>query len=201
MPYQRKSRESKPSKREREALLQDYWNFYSERTKIDPSALNRKIPREAFTDLLNELGTLISDRANELASHPGVVRQFLDANPLPPSLAHRLPDDFRVFCLALNALKQWVAAEQAATDRYLLGGSARRECLESGDVCLVTGDLLGEKVELHHPVRDGRPPVPLSVEGHHKLEGQERKAAERKVMVPASLTAYRDDDAMKKNLA
>jgi hypothetical protein len=183
MPYQRKSRDSKLSKKEREALLQDYWTFYRERTKIDPSALNRKIPREAFTDLLDELGALIIEKTNELASHPGAVRQFLDANPLPPSLAHRLPDDFRVFCLALNALKQWVAAEQAATDRYLLGGSVRRECLASGDICLVTGDLLGEKVELHHPVRDGRPPIPLSVEGHKKLEGQENKTVAKPVPV------------------
>jgi len=184
MPYKRKRPESKLSKGDREVLLRDYWNFYRERSKTDPSALNRKIPREAFADLLDDLGTLILDKANELASCPGAVRQFLDENPLPPSLELRLPDDFRVFCLALNALKQWVAAEQAATDRYLLGGSARRECSAAGDVCLVTGDLLGEKVELHHPVRDGRPPLPLSVEGHYRLEGQERKAAERRAANP-----------------
>jgi hypothetical protein len=83
-----------------------------------------------------------------------------------------LPDEFRVFCLALNSLKQWVAAEQAATDRYLLGGSARDLCREAVKTCLVTNIALGQDVELHHPVRDGRPPIPLSKKGHDKIEGQ-----------------------------
>ncbi len=88
-----------------------------------------------------------------------------------------MPDDFRIFCLALNALKQWLAAEQAATDRYLLGGKARAECSLAATTCVVTGEQLDPaKVELHHPVRDGRPPIALSKRGHDRLEGQVKTA-------------------------
>jgi len=179
VPYQRKRPGLKLTKSEREELLREHWNFYRAQSKRDPSVLNRKLPRSAFSDLLDELGAIILDRVSEIASRPGAVRQFLDENPLPPALELMLPEDFRVFCLALNALKQWIAAEQAAADRYLLGGRARQECLTAGDVCLVTGDLLGERVELHHPVRDGRPPLPLSIDGHYIIEGQVQKSGKR----------------------
>ncbi|RKH51114.1 hypothetical protein D7X55_20450 [Corallococcus sp. AB049A] len=123
--------------------------------------------------MLDQVGALLLQQSAVLATTPGPIREFLDRNPLPPSLEGRLPDEFRAFALALNALKQWVAAEQAATDRYLLGGNARIECRAAGDVCIVSGaPLADEVVELHHPVRDGRPPIPLSKEGHDRIEGQ-----------------------------
>lgn len=87
-------------------------------------------------------------------------------------MAALLPGEFRAFCLALNAVKQWVAKEQAATDRYLLGGVARALCREAGKTCLVTGEVLGPDAELHHPVRDGRPPIALSKRGHASIDGQ-----------------------------
>ena len=50
-----------------------------------------------------------------------------------------------------------MAAEQAATDRYLLGGKAGKDCRAAATTCVVTAKSLdGGKVELH-PVRDGRP--------------------------------------------
>lgn len=100
------------------------------------------------------------------------VRQFLDENRPPGKMNTLLPDDFRVFCLLLNGLKQWLSAEQAATDRYLLGGTARAQCRGMTSSCLVTGEPLIGEIELHHPVRDGRPPVPLSKEGHRIIEQQ-----------------------------
>jgi hypothetical protein len=81
-----------------------------------------------------------------------------------------LPDDFRVFSLLLNALKQWVSAESQSTDRYLLGGTSRATCKEAVDVCIVTGEGLGDRPELHHPLRDGRPPILISKEGHDLVE-------------------------------
>ena len=72
----------------------------------------------------------------------------------------------------LNALKQWVAAEQSATDRYLLGGTARESLRKLADQCMVTGETIGPDGELHHPVRDGRPPILLSKRGHSFIEGQ-----------------------------
>ena len=81
-----------------------------------------------------------------------------------------LPDDFRVFSLLLNALKQWVSAESQSTDRYLLGGTARATCREAVNKWIVTGEELGENSELHHPLRDGRPPILLSKKGHNLVE-------------------------------
>jgi hypothetical protein len=112
------------------------------------------------------------EESQTLARDDPQVRQFLDENELPDVMNVLLPDDFRVFCLLLNALKQWIAAEQAATDKYLLGGRAREFCQQMLTSCLVTGAVLVGKVELHHPVRDGRPPIPLSEEGHRILERQ-----------------------------
>jgi hypothetical protein len=37
---------------------------------------------------------------------------------------------------------------------------------------MVTGESLELNVELHHPVRDGRPPVPISTRGHDLIEHQ-----------------------------
>lgn len=107
-----------------------------------------------------------------MAASTGAVREFLDANPLSPTMSPLLPDEFRTFCLVLNALKQWVAAEQSATDRYLLGGVARQVCREATDKCLVTGETIGPDAELHHPLRDGRPPILISKKGHASIEGQ-----------------------------
>lgn len=131
------------------------------------------MPREAFAGLLDEVGTLIQQRAREYAASTGAVRDFLDANPPPECLSDRLPDEFRAFCLALNAVKQWVAAEQQATDRFVLGGGVRSECRSAAEACLVTGKgLVAGEIDLHHPIRDGRPPIPLSRDGHALLEGQ-----------------------------
>jgi hypothetical protein len=86
----------------------------------------------------------------------------LEVNPLPDVLQGLLPDDFRVYCLALKALKQWLAAEQAAADRYLLGGKAQQACLDAADSCVVTGEpVAGDEITLHYPVHDGRPPIPI----------------------------------------
>jgi hypothetical protein len=37
---------------------------------------------------------------------------------------------------------------------------------------MVTGNSLDLAAELHHPVRDGRPPLLLTKKGHAQLEGQ-----------------------------
>jgi hypothetical protein len=139
---------------------------------VDPLALNRKVPREAFVELLDRVGDVLLQESSKLAKSQGPVRQFLDTNPLPSAMAALLPGEFRTFCLALNALKQWVTAEQGATDRYLLGGVAREVCREAVRTCLVTGEPLRSDAELHHPVRDGRPPIALSKGGHASIERQ-----------------------------
>jgi len=96
----------------------------------------------------------------------------LDNNPLPKSLQGLLSDEFRTFSLLLNSLKQWVSAESAATDRFLLGGTARETCRKISTTCIITGEILGKDAELHHPMRDGRPPILLCKKGHDLIEHQ-----------------------------
>ena len=172
MAYNRPTNKQKLSKPEKLDLLNDYAEHYRHLMATDKAALNRKVPRELFGDLMDQLGEMLLFESAKIAVDTGPVRKFLNDNPLPQSMKERLPDKFRDFCLALNSLKQWVAAEQAATDRFLLGGNARDLCREAVKTCLVTGIALGQDSELHHPVRDGRPPIPLSKKGHDEIEGQ-----------------------------
>lgn len=175
--YVRPAPQQKLDTASRQNLLADYVAHYASVARSNPAALNVKLPREAVASLLDELGGRLLDEADRLSHEPGPVRRLLDENRLPVSLEALLPDSFRAFCLLLNALKQWVAAEQAATDRYLLGGNARAQCRAAATTCAVTGAALGADAELHHPVRDGRPPILLSQEGHDRIEGQTKGAA------------------------
>ncbi|HET9365765.1 MAG TPA: hypothetical protein VFP71_12215 [Candidatus Angelobacter sp.] len=173
MTFKRPTNRLPLSKTDKLDLLKDYIEHYRQLATTDKTALNRKVPRGAFNDLLNRVGDMLLAESAKLAESAGPIRTFLNTNPLPQSMAERLPDDFRVFCLALNSLKQWVAAEQSATDRFLLGGVARELCREAAEHCLITGEIIGQDSELHHPVRDGRPPILLSKKGHAAIEGQQ----------------------------
>ena len=170
--YERPKPVRAPDKSTRKDLLRDYVAYYATLATTSPGELNVKLPRSALEPFLDEIGIRLSEEAERLSQEPGAVRTFLDQNPLPAPLRQYLPDSFRAFCLILNSLKQWVVAEQAATDRYLLGGNARDECRAAATKCIVTGEPLGVGAELHHPVRDGRPPVFLSKDGHERIEGQ-----------------------------
>jgi hypothetical protein len=171
--YQRPHSDARLTKQEKVELMRDYVEFYRRQYAINPATLNRKIPRSSFARATDAIGSLLLEMSAKLATTPGPVAEFLKDNPLPPFLSNKLPIETRAFCLALNALKQWVVAEQAAMDRLILGGSAREICRDATPNCLVTGQPLNRKtLNLHHPVRDGRPPLPLSKEGHDRIERQ-----------------------------
>ena len=158
---------------EKRELLLEYFQHYRQIATKKPELLNSKLRRDAFDDLLHEIGELIVARSEELATGDNEVSEFLAENPLPQHLELYLPKNYRVFCLALNALKQWLSAEQAATDRFIFGGTVRQQCRGLSDKCLVSGTPATDCViELHHPVRDGRPPIPLAKEVHAEIEGQ-----------------------------
>lgn len=171
MTYKRYKSEIALSKPEKLNLVSEYIDYYESLiSEQGLDILNVKIPRGIFANILDEIGGVLIQKAVEMASEDGPVKEFLKANPLPPHMKELLPDDFRVFSLLLNALKQWVSAESQSTDRYLLGGTARATCREAVNKCIVTGDDLGENPELHHPIRDGRPPILISKKGHNLVE-------------------------------
>ena len=156
---------------EKRKLLEEYFQFYREEFQKNPEIINSKLPRNAFDDLLNDIGELILKHAEKAQSSNHVVIEFLKSNPLPKHIADLLPEGYRTYCLALNALKQWLSAEQSATDRYMLGGTARKQIRDMGKKCLVTGESANNcKLELHHPVRDGRPPILISKKAHSEIE-------------------------------
>ena len=171
MAYIRLQNFRKLNKAEKISLLKEYAGHY-EKTMQEQGieSLNVKIPREVFAQILDSFGEFLQDKANHLLKENEDVRAFLRDNPLPPHMAALISDEFRVFSLLLNALKQWVTAESAATDRFLLGGTARQMCREAVSLCIITGEELGDDAELHHPVRDGRPPILLSKKGHKIVE-------------------------------
>jgi hypothetical protein len=173
MAYCRPQSKARLTKAEKLGLLSQYFEYYRALAKQSPASLNVKAPRKAYDQLLAQVGGLLLATSAKAAKERGQVRDFLDTHPLPDALKGLVPDEFRAFCLALNALKQWVSAEQAATDRYLLGGTARHVCRQAASTCVLTDQpFKGQVVELHHPVRDGRPPIPVSKTAHAQIEGQ-----------------------------
>ncbi len=159
------------SKNEKLELVEQYFLHYAQMASSDASLLNQKLPREVFEDVLDQIGGLLLKETARLASEPGPLKDFLKLNSLPLKFDGLLPLEFRAFCLGLNALKQWVSAEQQATDRYILGGTSR-DLLRKKGLCVITGKEFGGACELHHPVRDGRLPIPLSKDAHSRIENQ-----------------------------
>ena len=172
--YKRYENKSQLDKNQKIKLLEEYNQFYeNEKRTKGIEKLNVKMPREVFENILDEIGTILIEKANDMSKN-GLVKDFLEHNTLPISMSKLLPDDFRTFCLLLNALKQWVSAESAATDRYLLGGTARETCRKVVKKCIITDEALGKDPQLHHPVRDGRPPILISKKGHELIENQQK---------------------------
>jgi len=170
MSYTRYTNKKTLNKNEKIKLLEEYNEYYKQKLRTDGlNSLNIKIPRNVFENTLDRIGCILIEESAKLAKDKN-VKEFLDNNPLPPHMKEFLPDDFRTFSLLLNAMKQWVSAESAATDRYLLGGTARETCRNAMIKCIVTDELLGMDAELHHPMRDGRPPILLSKNGHNQVE-------------------------------
>jgi hypothetical protein len=172
MPYARPELANPIPKAEKDVLLSEYLKYYEELATSDRSKLNQKLPNATFSDVLDKIGKLLVAESARLAKEPGPCRLFLEHNPVPAGLATFLPDSVRAFCLLLNALKQWANKEQIAMDGYLFGRNARQLFRSIAGHCMLTGDALDSAAELHHPVRDGRPPLLLSKKGHAQIEGQ-----------------------------
>ncbi|MCC5807973.1 MAG: hypothetical protein JJU00_16725 [Opitutales bacterium] len=184
MSYIRPKTKTKISPEDKADVLRDCIAHCQEAFQRDPESLNRKIPREIFSAVLDEVGALLVRRSAEIATGDDTgagpaVAKFLDENPLPESIEKVLTPQLRTFALLLHALRQWAVAESLATDRWIFSGNVRRLLRKSTEHCVVTGEALSAgETELHHPVRDGRPPLPLSKKGHRMIEKQERYLAD-----------------------
>jgi len=144
MAYQRYKSSVSLTKAKKVTLMSEYISHYSKLIQEHGNeVMNVKIPREVFTDFLDNIGSTMNEYVEKMVNENDTIKEFLEANPLPPHMSDLLSNEFRVFSLMLNALKQWVSAESAYTDRYLLGGTARQTCKEATDKCIVTGDELG----------------------------------------------------------
>lgn len=201
MTYIRPTNPAPITPEEKTLLIAEYLAFYQQIAgravaKNDFSALNAKLPRSAASEFLNGVGILLLDAAKKSLFEKSDLHTFLAENPLPNNLHKRLPDEFRAYCLLLNSLKQWVAAESAATDRWLLGGTVREKLRKAADCCMVTGEAL-ERIELHHPVRDGRPPIPLSHNGHQRLESATESNTNDPIMAALRLIRARGNRSWK----
>lgn len=161
---------------DKKALLAEYVAYYEQvLNEQGLQALNVKAPRAVFVPILDKIEALIHAEVDAICSQQShEIHTFLNENPLPDCLNTLLPKEFRVYSLLLNALKQWVAAKSADTDKFLLGGRAREYCRDAAECCIVTKVPLCDesRVELHHPMRNGRPSLPLSKHGHSIVENQ-----------------------------
>ena len=78
MPYKGPKLNPSLSEEDRQAILKDYFSYYRQMWKEDPSVLNRKLPpeaRKAFEKMLGEIGGVLLS-ARELANQPGPIRKF-----------------------------------------------------------------------------------------------------------------------------
>ena len=91
MAYVRPVNKMPLSKQHKVDLLTEYAAYYRDGVAADDTALNRKIPRDAFISLLDRIGSLLIDESARLAAAPGPVRDFLAGNPLPKEMAPLLP--------------------------------------------------------------------------------------------------------------
>src|ERR1700730_11357490 len=96
------------SKAERRHLLEQYFANYRSIASENPALLNQKLPREVFKDLLDVLGGVLLQETRDIAARPGPIRDFLELNTLPSSLAPLLPPEFRTFFLYLYGVKQYL---------------------------------------------------------------------------------------------
>ena len=170
--YQRYKAAQKFEGGNRRKALQEYIDHYARIAVASPDLMNQKLPRTTFLKVLDEIGALLQRRASEMATSDPDMIDFLERNTLPPCLGVALTRKVRAFSLLLNSLKQWTVAEQSAIDRFLISGSVRAELRDLAQSCPIAPESFDkEKTELHHPVRDGRPPIPLSKKGHETVEG------------------------------
>ena len=73
MHFKRPQSNSRIAEEDRQALLKAYFAHYGQMWQQEPAALNRKLPREFFRELLDEIGSKLLSQAREVAGVRFVV--------------------------------------------------------------------------------------------------------------------------------
>ena len=68
MKYQRPKSGTRLTKHEKVELMRDYVEFYKKQYAADVSDLNRKLPREAFANILDAVGSLLLEATSQLVT-------------------------------------------------------------------------------------------------------------------------------------
>ena len=143
--------------------------------------------RGAFTELLDRVGTVLIKESAKLAKSEGPVRKFLKANPTSPGNGTPYsPRLSRVLPCAQRGLSSgWPPSKRPPTATSSAVSHAI-SVLRWGKRARSQENRSGANAVLHHPVRDGRPPIALSKVGHWSIEEQVVANAERQVRTRAA---------------
>lgn len=174
MPFEPPKPTSKISPTEKQKVLTEYIEHYRGLAQTHPDLLRIKLRRSQIQPFLDEIGEHVLRLAKQIGTEAGAatehgqaVRQFLESNPIPGTVGQFLTMELRAYALLVHGLHQWAVGQSLATDRWVISGNARHALRSSTDRCVVTNEPFGEEpIELHHPARDGRPPIPVSKKGH-----------------------------------
>lgn len=174
MPFTPPKPSSKIPVAEKEQVLRTYIEYYRQAAKNAPESLRVKLKRSHLQPFLDEIGEHLARLASEIGgknvpeSHHGkAVRKFLEDNPIPGDMGKYLTLELRAYALLVHGLHQWAVGQSLTADRWVISGNARDTLRACTDRCVVTDEPFGDNlIELHHPGRDGRPPIPVSEKGH-----------------------------------
>jgi len=170
MPFIPPKPSSKIPVAEKEEALKAYIEFYREAAKKNPEMLRVKLKRSHLQPFLDEIGEHVARLAKEIgdvkppaSAHALAVRKFLEDHTVPGVMGKYLTLELRAYALLVHGLLQWAVGQSLAADRWVISGNARDALRACTDRCVVTDEPFGtDPVELHHPGRDGRPPIPVS---------------------------------------
>lgn len=174
MPFTPPKPSSKVPVADKEKALKAYIEFYREAARRNPESLRVKLKRSHLQPFLDEIGEHVAGLAKQIgdvkgpeSEHGRAVQQFLEDNPIPGDIGKYLNLELRAYAILVHGLHQWAVGQSLATDRWVISGNARDTFRACTDRCVVTDEPFGtEEIELHHPARDGRPPIPVSAKGH-----------------------------------
>ena len=86
MAFKRFENENTLNKKEKVELITEYVDYYKiliAEKGLD--ALNVKIPRNVFESILHKIGEILIEESVKISKN-GVVKEFLDSNPVPPHI-------------------------------------------------------------------------------------------------------------------